>query len=71
MAIKANEVGGWLRRQHARKRDHCEVLSGDHRVIRPGPNFHLLKPAPAQPSSAPEHDPPSQDSRKDRAGADR
>ncbi len=70
MGMKASEVGAWLL-QRAGKCDHREVLSDDVVVIRPGPNFHLLNPAPAQPASAPEHDPPSQDSRKDRAGGDR
>jgi hypothetical protein len=70
MGMKASEVGGWLR-QRAGKRDHREVLSGDYLVIRPGPNFHLLNPAPARSPSAPEHDPPSQDSHKDRADGGR
>jgi len=47
MGMKASEVGDWLR-QRAGKRDHREVLSGDYLVIRPGPNFHLLNPAPAR-----------------------
>ena len=56
MSMKASEVGDWLR-QRAGKRDHREVLSSGYLVIRPGPNFHLLNPAPAQPALAPEHDP--------------
>jgi hypothetical protein len=63
MGVKASEVGDWLR-QRAGKRDHLEVLSSDHVVIRPGPNFHLLNPAPAQPPSAPEHGRPSEDRRQ-------
>jgi hypothetical protein len=41
MGMKASEVGDWLR-QRAGKGNHCEVLSGDYVVIRPGPSFHLL-----------------------------
>ena len=39
MGMKANEIGDWLRRQHAGKRDHHEALRDDYVVIRPGPNF--------------------------------
>jgi hypothetical protein len=40
-------VGEWLR-QIAGKCDHREVLSdGNYFVLRPGPNFDLLNPAPA------------------------
>jgi hypothetical protein len=37
MGMKANEIGDWLRRQHAGKRDHHEALRDDYVVIRPGP----------------------------------
>ena len=60
MGMKASEVGDWLR-QRAGKRDHREALSGDYLVIRPGPKFHLLNPASAQPLSATEHGRPSED----------
>jgi len=61
MGVKASEVGGWLW-QHAGKRDYPEVLSSDYVVIRPGSNFHLLNPAPAQPPAlAPEHGQLSED----------
>ena len=59
MGMKASEVGDWLR-QRAGKRDHREVLSGDYVVIRPGPNFDQLNPAPAQPPAS-EHDKPNED----------
>jgi hypothetical protein len=65
MGMKANEVGNWLRRQHARKRDHRDALSDDVVIVRPGPNFHWLMGslAAAQPKpAAPE---------PDRAGDDR
>jgi hypothetical protein len=39
MGMKANDVGEWLRRQHASKRDHRDALQDDVVVIRPGPNF--------------------------------
>lgn len=39
MGMKANEIGDWLRRQHAGKRDHHEALRNDYVMIRPGPNF--------------------------------
>jgi len=55
MGMKASEVGERLR-QRAGKRNHGEVLSDDVVVIRPGPNFHLLNPAPAKPpASRPEY----------------
>jgi hypothetical protein len=63
MGMKASEVGDWLR-QRADKRDHRQALSDDVVVIRPGPNFHLLRPAPAQPLSAPEHGQPSEEHRE-------
>ena len=69
MGMKASEVGEWLR-QRAGKRDHREALSGDYVVIRPGPNFDQLNPAPAQPPSAPERGRPSED-RRQRDGRDR
>jgi hypothetical protein len=66
MGVKASEVGDWLR-QHAGKRDHREVLSGDYLVTRPGPNFDWLmgnlaagQPAPGKP----EHGKSSEDRRK-------
>jgi hypothetical protein len=66
MGMKASEVGDCLRRR-AGKRDHREVLSGDHLVIRPGPNFNWLmgtlaadQPAPP----APEQSKPSDDRRE-------
>ena len=56
MGMKANEIGDWLRRQHAGKRDHHEALRDDYVVIRPGPNFDWFigslaagQPAPAEP----------------------
>ena len=59
MGMKASEVADQLR-QHARKRDHREVLRDDYLVIRPGPNFDWLmghqtaeRPTP----TAPEQDP--------------
>ena len=63
MGMKASEVGDWLR-QHAGKRDHREVLSGDVVVIRPGPDFdwfmgNLAAGQPAPPS--PEHGKSSDD----------
>jgi hypothetical protein len=70
MGVKASEVGDWLR-QRTGKRDHREVLSDDVVVIQPGPNFDLLNPVVAQPSSASEYDHLSKDSRKGRAGGDR
>jgi hypothetical protein len=69
MGMKASEVGDWLR-QRAGKRDHREVMQGDYLVIRPGPNFHLLNAVPAEPPAS-EHDHPSEDSRKGRAGGER
>ena len=42
VAMKANEIGQWLRQEHAGKCDHREVLSGDDLVLRPGPNFDWL-----------------------------
>jgi hypothetical protein len=64
MGVKASEVGGWLR-QRTGKRDHREIMSGDYLVIQPGPNFHLLNPAPAQPPAfAPEQGQPSHDPRE-------
>ena len=66
MSMKASEVGEWLR-QVTGKRDHREVLSGDHLVLRPGPNFHWLMGslAAGQPSSpTPEQDRPSDDRRE-------
>jgi hypothetical protein len=54
MGVKASEVGDWLR-QRTGKRDHREAMSGNHLVLRPGPNFHLLNPVITQPPvSAPE-----------------
>ena len=73
MGMKATEVGSWLRRQHAGKRDHHEALRDDYVVIRPGPNFDWFmgslaagQPAPA----APEHGKSSDDPREagDRLG---
>jgi len=54
MGMKASEVGDWLR-QIVGKRDHREVLSGDHLVLRPGPNFHWLMghSAPTEPTEPP------------------
>ena len=64
MGVKASEVGRWLR-QRTGKRDHREIMSDDYVVIRPGPNFHLLNPAPAQPPAfAPEQGQPSHDPRE-------
>ena len=63
MHIKASEVGDWLR-QRAGKRDHREAVSGDYLVLRPGPNFDLLNPAPARTSWAPEHGQQSDDRRE-------
>ena len=65
MDMKASEVGSWLR-QIAGKRDHREVLSDDgYLVLRPGPNFDLLNPAPAQASPlVPERDPAGDDCRE-------
>jgi hypothetical protein len=64
MGVKASEVSGWLR-QRTGKRDHREIMSGDYLVIRPGPNFHLLNPAPAQPPAfAPAQGQPSHDPRE-------
>jgi hypothetical protein len=63
MGVKASEVGDWLR-QRAGQRDHREVMSGDYLGLRPGPNFHLLNPAPAQPLSAPKHGQPSEERRE-------
>ena len=57
--MESNEVGNWLRRQHARKRDHRDVLSDDVVIVRPGPIFHWLMGnlAADQPTpSAPEQD---------------
>jgi hypothetical protein len=62
MRMKASEVGGWLR-QIAGKRDHREVVSDDYLVLRPGPNFDLLNPVPAQA--------PPLKSERSRGGADR
>jgi hypothetical protein len=64
--MKANEVGDWLRRQHARKRDHRDTFRDDVLVIRPGPNFEwfmgsLAAGQPAPP--APEHGKSSDDRR--------
>ena len=68
MGMKANEIGDWLRRQHAGKRDHHEALRDDYVVLRPGPNFDWFmeglaagQPAPA----APEPDPASDDKHGD------
>jgi len=68
MSMKASEVGDWLR-QHAGKRDHREVLSGNYLAIRPGPNFdwfmgNLSAGQPAPPS--PEHGQSSDDRREAR-----
>jgi hypothetical protein len=54
MVMKGSDEGDWLR-QRAGKRHYRELLSGDYLVIRPGPSFHLLNPASAQPPSASEH----------------
>jgi hypothetical protein len=53
--MKANEIGQWLRQQHAGKRDHRQVLSDDVVVIRPGPNFDWVMGnlAAGQPSPMP------------------
>src|SRR3712207_3917878 len=58
MRTKASDVGDWLR-QVVDKRDHREVMpDDDYLVLRPGLNFDLLNPAPAQlPVSAHEPDP--------------
>ena len=58
MHMKASEVGDRLR-QIAGKRDHRQALSDDdYLVLRPGPNFDLLSPVPAQaPLPAPEQSP--------------
>jgi len=71
MGMKANEIGDWLRRQHAGKRDHHEALRDDYVVIRPGPNFDWFmgslaagQPAPA----APEPDSASDDKHRDTPG---
>jgi hypothetical protein len=73
MRVKANDVGSWLRRQHVGKRDHREALSGDHLVIRPGPNFDWFMGSLAAGQPAPsslEHGKSSNDHRKagDRLG---
>ena len=47
MGMKASEVGAWLRKS-AGKRDHHELMPEDYVVLRPGPNFDLLNPVPAQ-----------------------
>jgi hypothetical protein len=40
MGMQANEVGNWLRRQHAGRRDHREaILDDDVLAIMPGPHF--------------------------------
>jgi len=70
MSMKASEVGEWLRKC-AGKRDHREVLSGDHLVLRPGPNFGWLMGNPAAGQSlppAPEQNPAGQD--RGEAGTD-
>ena len=71
--MKASEVGDWLRERSAGKRDHREVLSGDHLVIWPGPNFDWFmgglaagQPAP----QAPERGKSSEEHRQ-RDGCDR
>ena len=71
MGMKANEIGDWLRRQHAGKRDHHEALRDDYLVVRPGPNFDWFmgslaagQPAPA----APEPDPAGDDKHQDKPG---
>jgi hypothetical protein len=59
MGMKANEIGDWLRRRRAGKRDHHEALRDDYVVIRPGPNFDWFMAglAAGQPTpSAPEQD---------------
>jgi hypothetical protein len=68
MGMKTNEVGNWLRRQHARKRDHRDALSDDVVILQPGPNFDWLMGtlAAGQPTpSASEPDPASNDRHED------
>ena len=64
MGMKANEIGDWLRRQHAGKRDHHEALRDDYVVIRPGPNFDWFMQglAAGEPTAAaPEQNPAGSD----------
>ena len=64
MGMKANEIGDWLRRQHAGKRDHHEALRDDCLVVRPGPNFDWFMGglATAQPTpETPEPNPAGDD----------
>jgi hypothetical protein len=68
MGMKANEIGNWLRQQHAGKRDHRELMPEDYVVLRPGPKFDWLMGdlAAGQPTSAaPEPNSVSDDKHED------
>ena len=69
MGMKANEIGDWLRRQRAGKRDHHEALRDDYVVIRPSPNFNwfMADIATAQSTpAAPEQTPAGDDKHQDK-----
>ena len=53
MGMKTNEIGDWLRRQHAGKRDHRDALSDDVVILRPGPNFDWFMAGLAAAQSTP------------------
>jgi hypothetical protein len=66
MSMKTNEIGDWLRRQHAGKRDHREaILDDDVLVIRPGPHFEWFMKSLAADQATPT--PPETSEEKNRA----